>query len=180
TAPVLLFLSAFFLILPFTMGEPALRLGPVPISAEGFGLATLLVVKGAAIVLLSLAMLGTAPFDRSVRALRDLRAPRRLAELLLFSYRYLFVLLGDLERLRRGLAARNFAAARGARAWEARGNLLGVLLVRSFERTEKIQRAMEARGYDGTLPSLAVFRLGPRDVAKTALAFAAAAALALL
>jgi len=178
--PVFLVLALFLVILPFTGGPLTSSLGPVPYSMRGLYLAILLLYKGIAIATLALVMFGTARFDRSMRALERLRVPRRLVELTLFTYRYLFVLSADLARMRMGLRAQGYTPGLSPHALATSANLVGVVLVRSFERTERIGRAMVARGYAGTVPTLETFEMKAADVAKTALAVAPAAGIAFL
>ena len=57
------------------------------------------------------------------------------------------------------------------------GNLVGMLLVRSFERTEHIRDAMVSRGYNGGLKILDEFALCSKDFFKASLIGAAILAL---
>jgi len=54
------------------------------------------------------------------------------------------------------------------------GNLVGMLLVHSFERTERIRDAMVSRGYNGRLKILDEFTLSPKDFIKASLIIALA------
>jgi cobalt/nickel transport system permease protein len=55
--------------------------------------------------------------------------------------------------MRRARAARTFEQAPRARLRTAAG-LIGMLLVRSFERSERVHAAMLARGFDGEIRTL--------------------------
>ena len=78
-------------------------------------------------------------------------------------WRYLFVLVDETLRLLRAREARSGHSGRtdlkagGSLAWRARvtGGMAGNLLVRSFDRGERIHAAMAARGYDGEVRTLA-------------------------
>ena len=50
------------------------------------------------------------------------------------------------------------------------GNFVGTLLVRSFERTERVYKAMLSKGYQGEFHTLVRFDSGGGDVAKALLA----------
>jgi cobalt/nickel transport system permease protein len=43
------------------------------------------------------------------------------------------------------------------------GHVAGVLLVRGYERAERVGQAMRCRGFDGRFRSLAEFRTTPAD-----------------
>ncbi|MCA9774819.1 MAG: cobalt ECF transporter T component CbiQ [Myxococcales bacterium] len=173
----LAFLALFFVVLPFSGAGTTIPLGGLRLSVDGMELAALLVLKGTAVVLVTLALLGTAPFHRSMRALEDLGVPARLVELLLFAYRYVFVFARELERKRLALRARGFSGRR-ARDPRTAARIVGTLMVSGLDQTERVQRAMRLRGYAGRIPTLERFAPTGVDFAKAAAA--AAAALAIL
>jgi cobalt/nickel transport system permease protein len=61
--------------------------------------------------------------------------------------------LGELRRMRLARVQRGDDARW---LWQARGTgrTVGALVVRTFERGERVHVAMLARGYDGTMPTL--------------------------
>lgn len=88
-------------------------------------------------------------------ALGRLGAPRLFVSQLFFMYRYAFVLGGEASRMG---TARTLRGGTGSPTLAVYGSLAGHLLLRAFERAERIHRAMLARGFDGevrTLRSLA-------------------------
>ena len=84
-------------------------------------------------------------------ALGRLGAPRLFVSQLLFMYRYAFVLGGEASRMG---TARMLRGGTGSPALAVYGSLAGHLLLRAFERAERIHRAMLARGFDGELRTL--------------------------
>ena len=77
-------------------------------------------------------------------------------------WRYLFVLVDEVMRLMRAREARSGHPAErvgrigGSLAWRARvtGGMAGNLMLRSFDRSERIYAAMASRGYDGEVRGL--------------------------
>ena len=63
----------------------------------------------------------------------------------------------------RAMRARAFRPRADRRTWRALGWLLGMLMVRSFERAERVAGAMKCRGFDGTFHLMDDLRAGPRD-----------------
>lgn len=141
-------------ILVLAPGEPLARVGPVTVTDAGllrFGsvVGRAAVALGSAVILVS-----TTPFDELVRALRALRLPEVVTTSLGLAYRFLYILTDEVERIRRAARSRN--AAQGA---TSRRRLLigitGAALRRSFDRSERLHRAMLARGFTGEMPTLA-------------------------
>lgn len=90
----------------------------------------------------------TTPFPELLRGLRTLGVPALLVAVLSFAQRYLELMLEELRRLRRARRARWLSPRR--EPWLLGASLVGTLFLRSFERAERVHKAMLARGYDGT------------------------------
>lgn len=129
-----------------------------------------LLVRGLAIVLLAWPLLGTSRVADTFAALTALRVPSRLAELFLFSYRYLFVLLDDRRRARLAMRVKAYAPS-GVRELPRRVRVeagqMSRLLLLSLERTERIRHAMVARGFRGEFRPRRHFQSRPLDFVKT-------------
>jgi len=155
--------SVLALAAPFVV-FPALALlltnGPLPALA--------MALRVAASVLALAVLTTTTPMFHLLRALRWYRMPALLSSLVLFTYRFIFVLLDELERM---------SLARRARGFTGRGHLLsrevfrtlsftaGMTFVRAHARAMRIYDALLARGYSGEVRTLSELRAGPRDVA---------------
>jgi cobalt/nickel transport system permease protein len=92
-----------------------------------------------------------------------------LVSIIAFMYRYLFVLVDEVERL---LRARTSRSARlpgvrggGGLAWRAgvTGHMAGQLLIRSLDRSDRVFQAMQARGYRGELLTITPHTMRLRD-----------------
>ncbi len=116
-------------------------------------------------VLALTALMSTTPFASLLEAMRKLGAPKLLVMQLGFVYRYLFVLIDEAMRIRRGRDFRGAARAPVGRRLAAVGNIVGSLFVRTLERSDRIQTAMAARGYRGNSRSLSVSQFRGRDAA---------------
>lgn len=177
---VVVFLLPFFVIMPLTYpGEPAFRVLGLPFAWEGLRLATLIFTKAVSVVLVSFAIFGSSRFDVSMMALQRLRCPPMIVQMLLFTYRYTHVFLDEMRRMHTSMRARGFVARCDRRTLRVFGHFVGTLLVHSFERTERIYKAMLSKGYQGTLHSMVVFRAGPSDYFKAAAAVAVSGVLVL-
>lgn len=166
-------------ILPFTFGGETLAAGPLELSREGLRLAALLYLRALALLTVGLALVYSTPMVVLLQALQAFRLPRVLLEITLLTYRYLFTLWWELTRMRWALATRGFRARGSLRSHRTLANVVGVSLVRSVERTERIHFALQCRGFQGRLHSLHRFHSEPKDWLK-ALAVVAAGAVLLV
>lgn len=122
------------------------------------------------------AMTCTTPFPLLLEAMRKLRVPKLLVIQLGFLYRYIFVLIDEGMRVRRGRDFRGAARAPIGRRLAAVGGIIGGLFVRTLDRSERIHVAMCARGHRGDPHSIGRLHFRPTDAAFVLLAAAYLAA----
>jgi cobalt/nickel transport system permease protein len=149
-----------------TQGQPlfSIALGNAEIMATMEGLSRFfsILIKSWLSVQAAIVLAASTPFPELLQAMRAIGTPKLLVAMFGLMWRYLFVLLDEALRLMRARSARSgqleSAAVThgGSVAWRARvtGGMAGSLLVRAFERSERIYSAMLARGYDGETRSL--------------------------
>src|SRR5262245_34868906 len=172
-------LLPFLLILPFTVeGGPTWNWGALHVSTTGIIVAVALILKSLAIVTLALVLLGTAPLHITLYAAQRLHVPGLFVHLTLMSYRYVFLLAEEFDRIRTALRVRGFRNRANRHSYRTIGRVTGTLLVRGTERAERVAQAMRCRGFDGRFRSLTAFRTTGRDVLLFAVIVVAAAALA--
>jgi len=122
--------------------------GPLALTAQGLNRAAALLLRSWLAVSLMIILINTTPFDRILRALRLLRIPELFVLLLSFFYRYLYLLWDERERMQRARDLRYFGG-RWKQQCALAGHLASALFLRSYERAERVQKAMLARGWDG-------------------------------
>lgn len=171
-SPALLWRRAL-LVLPFA-GAAATVIFTVPgnplgapflgltITDAGLARFASILLKAVASAQVAVLLLATTPFTDTLWAASALRLPAVLVAIVSFMYRYLFVIADEALRLNRARLARSveLPGQRSRRTdigFQARttGRLIGVLLVRSLERSERVYNAMLARGYAGEIRRLA-------------------------
>lgn len=147
-------------------GEPlaAFQVGPWTLTLTQPGLVRFISValKSWLSVQIAIVLAATTAFPDLLAAMRSLRVPRLLVAVIGLMWRYLFVLVDEVLRLMRAREARSghpiAPAGRvgGSLAWRAQvtGGMAGNLLLRSFDRSERIYAAMASRGYDGEVRGL--------------------------
>lgn len=145
-----MFMIFLIVMLPFTTpGEALFTVAGFPASKEGFIHALKIALKANAVVFCLLALVGTMSATTLGHAMAHLRVPDKLVHLLLFTVRYLDVIGQEYKRMRRAMQARAFVMQANLHTWRSVGYLVGMLLVHSLERSERIMDAMKCRGYKG-------------------------------
>ncbi len=125
----------------------------------------------------ALLLVATTPLPRLFKALASLRVPDTLLTMLTFLYRFTDVFSRQVVSMRRAIAARA-PRMRPIALATVYGGLAGNLLVRAYERGERVHAAMLSRGYTGTLPSPEPFRARSSDwVALATIVMASAASI---
>jgi cobalt/nickel transport system permease protein len=107
----------------------------------------------------------TTPFALLLGAMARLGAPKLLVNQLGLLYRYLFVLLDEAMRIRRGRDFRGAAMAPLTRRLAAAGGVIGSLFVRTLDRGDRVLMAMQVRHYNGEPRSLDRLQFRWRDAA---------------
>nr|WP_269434977.1 energy-coupling factor transporter transmembrane component T [Desulfosarcina ovata] len=89
--------------------------------------------------------------------------PDKLVHMLLITYRYLFVLEQEYQRLVRAMKIRNFRPATTLHTYRTYAYLVGMFFVRASERAKRVHSAMICRGFNGRFISLRVFPPNPHN-----------------
>ena len=134
-------------------------------SWHGMEAALLLTAKAITLVTLFLTAQATAPLETTLKAAHALSIPGLFIQLALLTYRYVFVPRRRAERVYGSLCA--FAGYRNRisrHSYRTAGHIAGTLLVRGYERAERVGQAMRCRGFDGQFRSLTTFSSRPADV----------------
>ena len=106
--------------------------------------------------------MASTPFAKVLEGLRRLGLPRMFVTVLAFVHRYLFELVDVGLRMRRARDLRSGAAPLAMRFRSSAG-ILGNLFVRSLDRSDRIYKAMLARGFDGEIRSIGTLHMLARD-----------------
>jgi cobalt/nickel transport system permease protein len=159
------FILFLWLFLPFTYGgEELFSIGPLHATREGIDYALLITIKSNSIVLCLIALIATIPVITLGHALSHLRVPDKLIHLFFFTVRYLQVLHLEYDRLRDAMKIRGFRPRSNLHTYRSLAYLIGMLLIKSFDRAERIRKAMVCRGFQGKFYLLSHFELKRRDV----------------
>lgn len=159
-----IFIVLLWITLPLNMpGMAVYTIGRLSVSLEGLRQALGISLKATAIVLLVIALLGTSTVFSLAHALSHFHLPKKLLYLFFLSYRYVHVIGVEYYRLRDAMRVRAFKPGTNMHAYRSYGYLIGMLLIRSFERSERIYHAMLCRGFQGRFYLLHHFHMHRRD-----------------
>jgi len=164
--PVNLLMLFLWLFLPLTYpGESIQSIGPFTVTREGVLYAARLTVKSNAIMMALIVLVTSTPVFTLGHAMHELGIPQKFVHLFLFTYRYIHVLYREYLRMANSLKIRNFRPGTNWHTYRTFSYMVGMLLVRSVDRADRVHRAMVCRGFNGRLYSLREFKFTGRDAA---------------
>lgn len=176
--PLELLMLLLLITLPFSVpGTTLLGIGSLSASVEGLHWAGLILLKANAVVLGLFGLVAVLGASQVVQALARLGVPAKLCQLLFLTLRQILLIGDEYRRMRLAMRARAFVPRSDRRSWRALGWLIGMLLVRSLARGQRLSEAMRCRGFDGRLHLLHRGRWQQSD--SLVLAFAVSACLVL-
>ena len=158
------FTVLLWLVLPLTFHGPiALTLGPLTIYNAGIVMAAQITLKSNAILLALVALVTTMNFSILGYALNWLHVSDKIVHLLLMTYRYVFVIDQEYQRLIRAARIRGFQPRTNLHTYKTYAYLVGMLLVRSTVRADRVYKAMLCRGFRRKFYSLYDFESGKQE-----------------
>jgi cobalt/nickel transport system permease protein len=162
---LLVFLILLWIFLPFSMpGNIIYRIGPFNLSYNGILKAFSITLKSVTIVLYIITLLSTSSVNSLVHGMSHLLVPKKLIYLAFLSYRYIQVLYVEYKKLFNAIKMRGFKPKTDLHTYKTFAYFAGMLLIRSYDRSERIQRAMICRGFHGNFYLLDHFSINRKDV----------------
>ncbi len=143
---------------------PFIVLASLAVPWHGYVGLAMLFVRAILCLILLILLTNTTRFVELLRGLRKLGCPQILVMNLSFLYRYLFVLTEEAMRMKQARDCRRVGRAPFRREVKILSSMLGTLLIRSFERAERMHYAMLSRGYAGDFPVVSPKRFSWHDL----------------
>lgn len=138
-----------------------LQLGSIQISGGWLSFFSI-ITRGILTIGSAFILLALTGFPGVCRALEQLGMPRQFALQLLFLYRYIFVLAEDGGRAAQARQLRS--CGRKGLGIKSFGTLAGSLLLRTWQRAERVHIAMLSRGFNGSFHSGRQTSFGGREL----------------
>ncbi|MEG1617558.1 MAG: cobalt ECF transporter T component CbiQ [Bacteroidales bacterium] len=143
--PFIIFIGIFN---PLLQRNILFYIGDVPIT-EGWVSFISILLRGILSVQAALLLILTTGFYKLCRGMERMGLPSLFSTQLLFVYRYIFVLIQESIIMSRARDSRSFGKKGfSIKTW---GVLTGQLMIRTFERAERIHNAMISRGFTGNI-----------------------------
>jgi cobalt/nickel transport system permease protein len=165
---VLPFLFVVAVSIPFMRRDAVgggynLGLGGLSVSQSGLWILWNVIIKSSLGVFSIILLSSTTSFPQLIKGMERLGSPKIFTMLVSFMYRYSFILIDEMYRIKRARDSRCFG---GRWFWQSKviGHMVGVLFLRSYYRGERVYLAMLSRGYQGTMPETAGGRLGLGEI----------------
>jgi len=159
-----LFIFLLWFFIPFSMkGEALAHLGPLVISKEGLLYCLLLTIKSNAIIIILITLTATMPVFTMGRAMSSFGVPSKIVNLFIFSYRYIHAILLEYKRLKEAMEIRGFRPKTNMHTYRSYAYLVGMLIVKSHDRAERVHSAMLCRGFQGKFFDLTEFSIKGAD-----------------
>lgn len=144
--PVFFIAIIGIILIFFSSGATLFSIGPINIKKEGFEAAVTIGIRFFSIITLVIVLFGTTQFVSIMKALRSFGLSNILIDMAMFTYRYLFELLEQLEQMQLSMRLRGFNKNKFRNITKI-ASLMGTLLIRSYEKSERVYNAMVIRGY---------------------------------
>ena len=142
------FILVLWLFLPFTMpGKMLFTLFGLEATKEGIHYASLITIKSNTIIIACIVLLSTCSIFKLVYALSRLYIPNKLIHIFFFTYRYIHVINLEYLRLRNAMRMRCFKPKTNLHTYRSFAYLIGMLIIKSYERSKRIYDAMICRGF---------------------------------
>jgi len=153
-----------WIVLPLTFQGPIARaLGPFTIYNAGIIMAAQITVKSNAIILVLMALVTTMNLSVLGYALNWLHVPDKIVHLLLMTYRYVFLIEQEYQRLIRAARFRGFRPGTNLHTYKTYASIVGMLFVRSAVRADRVHDAMLCRGFKRKFYCLHEFSTGKQE-----------------
>jgi len=153
------FILLFWIILPLTYkGNIVYSLGPINVYLAGIVFAAKITIKSNAILLVLISFIATMTFATLGHSLSRLKIPEKLVFLLMITYRYIFVIQQEYEKIIRSIKIRGFKPKTTLHTYKTFAYVIGMLLIKASERADRVYNAMRCRGFKGKYYSLTDFK----------------------
>jgi cobalt/nickel transport system permease protein len=145
---------------PFLDRATALYLVGIPVS---MGLVSFLsiLIKTVLTVAAVLILIATTPMDKLAGQLIRIKVPKLFVMQLMLTYRYLTLLISEAAGMTTAYHLRS-KTQKGIKIGHV-GTFMGQLLLRSFDRAERVYLAMKCRGFNGEYQFAAADKMRPGD-----------------
>ena len=159
--PMILLISVFIPF--FSIGSDLLfQWGFLKVYKSGLEKFLIINIKAFLAITMSVIMTTTTDISRLLKAMEKLKIPTITISIVAFMYRYIFLLIDEVEKMILAFQSR-YLKLTFLQRLKIFAQIIGILFIRTFERGERIYLAMESRGFRGEIHTLNELEWTPRD-----------------
>lgn len=160
-----IFILILWLFLPFSIkGEVIYKIGSLELTKQGIFFCFFLTLKCNAIILILMSLAATMPVFTMGHAMNSLKVPSKIVYLFIFTYRYIHTIHREFLRLKDAIEIRGFIPGTNMHTYRTYAYLIGMLIVKSHDRAERVHAAMLCRGFHGKFFDLTEFSIEKKDL----------------
>jgi len=153
TLPVFFVLSIAFVLMWTVPGSSLISYGPIQLTSQGVAFLAILVVRTLIGVVYSLTLLMTTKYNYLTHIVSKV-LPSPLNQIALLTYRFILLTLDRLKLTVTAMESRGgFTISGLKKGGKFYGSVFALAFIRSFDKAERVAKAMESRAYDGRLIS---------------------------
>ena len=142
--PIIHLIKRSLLIIPIIV--PVILINTIFREDSGIEISILFLLRSFLSILTLIMLVSTTKFNTILATLESWHFPGIFLTILSFMYRYFFILIDELEKMVRSVKLRT--ANNKLDLFRSYTNIMGVLLIKSFDRAERVFQAMEMRGFE--------------------------------
>lgn len=154
--PMIFFVTLLIPLFPLP-DETPYRFWGISISSIGLQKFILINTKAVLILFISIVLTSTTDFMRLLKGLEKFRIPTLVLAILSFMYRFIFLLIDEMERVVMAYRSRYLHLSLMKKI-KVFASMIGLFFIRTYERGERIYLAMESRGFQGNIYTLTDLR----------------------
>ncbi len=153
TLPVFFVTSIAFLLIWSVPGSTLISYGVIRLTLEGVALLATLILKTLIGVSYSLVLLMTTKYNYLTHIISKV-LPHPLSQIALLTYRFLFLTLEGIQSMVIAMKTRGGLKLSGVRKHgKFYGSVFALAFIRSFDKADRVAKAMQSRAYQGRLTS---------------------------
>lgn len=161
--------TSYILPFIFLMAIPLLLGGGIPPSSERRTLVLLLAFKALNSLYIMFIMFYSQPTSELLNGLSGMNLPSSFISILFLSWRYIFLLGEKFSKLYRALLSRLFKPSIRHNSLKTYGEVMGGMLIKSIDTSDKVHKAMSSRGFNGAMPTSTPKEIVSLDIIKSIL-----------
>lgn len=143
-------------------GDILLSLGNVHIYEQGLMIFADINMRSILLFSASMQLLSASPYTRLMQGLNAWRFPKWIAAIMIYMYRFIFIIAEEFRRLHRAYQSRHIDLSFRQKVLSL-GEISAVYLTRIVVRSERIFMAMLAKGFNGHYPVMFSLTWHKRD-----------------